>query len=106
MPLAELLVAPPPGAAAAASGGAKRPGPPRAPQAQDVCTLLTRVLLAVQQGAPLCLDTVKQAWRELSFSHVFEVRVLCACWLSPAAAALLLLDSLSAGFVRTMPSIA
>ena len=72
MPLAQLVQ----GGAAAAASGARPPKPPRqrAPQQQDVCTLLVHVLLRVQQGQPLCLDTVKATWRELTFSHVFEVR--------------------------------
>lgn len=82
MPLAQLVQ----GGAAAASG-AKPPKKPRqrAPQQQDVCTLLAHVLLRVQQGQPLCLDTVKAAWRHLTFSHVFEVRPAAqAGWPAPA----------------------
>lgn len=68
MPLAQLVQA------AAASGRPPKRPRQRAPQQQDVCTLLVHVLLRVQQGRPLCLETVKATWRELAFSHVFEVR--------------------------------
>ena len=68
------------GAAAAAAAPAAANGAAskwrarrRAPQLQDVCTLLVRVVLRVLQGQQLTLDTVKAAWRELGFSHVFEV---------------------------------
>jgi hypothetical protein len=70
MPLAELVQA---GAAPPGSAAKRDAKPPRAVQQQDVCTLLARVLLRVTQGQSLTLDTVKAAWRELSFSHVFEV---------------------------------
>lgn len=70
MPLFELLQ---PSAGGSAGGPARRPQIESAPQAQDVCTLLVQVLLRVQQGQPLSLETVKAAWRELAFSHVFEV---------------------------------
>lgn len=72
MPLAQLVQGG--GAAAAASGRPPKRPRQRAPQQQDVCTLLVHVLLRVQQGQPLCLETVKATWRELAFSHVFEVR--------------------------------
>lgn len=92
MPLVQLLSAPGGGAA---SGTAKpkepKEPPPRAPQAQDVSTLLVHVLLAVQQGAPLCLATVKAAWRQLAFSHVFEVRPLGGGWWLACHCLLLLL---------------
>lgn len=109
MPLAQLVQG---GAAAAAASGGRPPKRPRqrAPQQQDVCTLLVHVLLGVQQGQPLCLETVKAAWRALTFSHVFEVRgwnrlllfdpaheaapqAPCKCRPVPKSAALLLTTS-------------
>lgn len=68
MPLAELVQG-----GGGGGGGGKQAKPPRAPQQQDICSLLVRVLLRVTEGQPLTLETVKAAWRELSFSHVFEV---------------------------------
>lgn len=73
MPLADLLLQPGGGGG---GGGGKRDAKtalPRAAQQQDVCSLIVRVLLRVQQGHPLTLATVKAVWRQLGFSHVFEV---------------------------------
>ena len=90
MPLAELVLAPA-GAAPPGSAAKRDAKPPRAVQRQDVCSLLVRVLLRVAQGEALTLGTVKAAWRELSFSHVFEVGAARPCWgagwLAAAAAA-------------------
>jgi hypothetical protein len=74
MPLTELVQQPEGGKAGTRHSSGGKPKPPRAPQQQDVCSLLTRVLLHVTSGQPLNLATVKAAWRELSFSHVFEVK--------------------------------
>lgn len=83
MPLAEQLLA---GAAAGGgSGGSKRDS--CTPETQDVCTLLVHTLLRVQQGQPLRLDTVKAAWRDLAFSHVFEVGAGARRQAVPAACA-------------------
>lgn len=71
MPLAQLVQQP---AAAAAPLAKRPPRRHRAPQQQDVCSLLVRVLLRLSRGEQLTLETVKAAWRELSFSFVFEVR--------------------------------
>jgi len=84
MPLGQLLKPPAVGggsASAATAAAAKKEAPPsgpRAPQQQDVCTLLLRVMLRVLHGQELTLDTVKAAWRELGFSHIFEVRLVGA----------------------------
>ena len=75
--------------ATAATAGASKPHPARrAPQLQDVCTLLVRVLLRLNQGERLTLGTVKAVWRELGFSHIFEVRparrpIMHASWCTP-----------------------
>jgi hypothetical protein len=70
MPLAQLVQQPAAAVVPAAKREARRP---RAPQQQDVCSLLVRVLLRLFRGEVLSLETVKAAWRELSFSFVFEV---------------------------------
>ncbi|KAI3425156.1 hypothetical protein D9Q98_008927 [Chlorella vulgaris] len=68
MPLLQLVQQPAAGAAAVGRPAKQL----RAPQQQDVCSLLVRVLLRVARGQALNLETVKCAWRELSFSHVFQ----------------------------------
>ncbi len=51
--------------------------PSLAPQEQDVHTLLRLFILKVHAGRPLSYATFREAWQELHFSLIYEVRMPC-----------------------------